>query len=269
LILTAAAACTYLPSPATPVAPAGEEAPAGPVVADTAAAAQATARPRVWVQVDNTGGSGVLVRVKPGSDLIVGGWLDGTYLEVTGDDVTAGGQLWRYVRGPDGSTGWVPAQYVARARNTPTPGPTDTPVPPPTATPTETPTPGPTATPTSTPLPLDQLGLPPLTTTPTVFTAASAIERQLSTSGYTFQVVIGREGNGVLTLFARPDTEQAAAWRARMGGAEKRALLETIARLLREAFPEGPFEAHVLLDGAQAASARTNARGGIDVVVLR
>jgi hypothetical protein len=234
-----------------------------------AATAQPTARPKVWVQVDNTGGSGVLVRVKPGSDLIVGGWLDETYLEVVGDDLTAGGQLWRFVRGPDGSTGWVPAQYVVRARNTPTPGPTDTPVPPPTPTPTETPTPGPTATPTGTPLPLGQLGFPQLTTTPTVFTAATAIEQQLKAGGYTFQVVIGREGSGVLTLQARPDPDQAAAWRARMGGAEKRSLMETIARLAREAFPEEPLEAYVLLDGAQAASAKPSARGSFDIAVLR
>jgi hypothetical protein len=260
----ALASCTLPAEPSiTPVVTIVAPAPA---VAPPALAT-ATVQPRVWVQVDNTSGQGVLVRVRPGSDLIVGGWLDETYLEIVGEDVNINGQVWRNVRGPDGSVGWVSAQYLIRARITPTPGPTETPTPLP---PTQTPTPGPTATPTATPLPLGQIAFPALTTTPTVFTAAPAIERELRAAGFQFTAVIGREGNGNLALYARPaNIEQAQAWLGQMGFPEKRALVETIARLLKEAFPDETVEAHVQIDNVTVATARMNARGGFDVSVSR
>ena len=65
--------------------------------------------------VTNTGGSGVYLRRTPQLDDRLTAWPDATRLEELGPSVSAGGLTWRHVRTPDGTEGYVPAQYTAEA----------------------------------------------------------------------------------------------------------------------------------------------------------
>jgi hypothetical protein len=68
-------------------------------------------------KVGKTDGTGANLRERPSSDArAIAILLDGTTVEVVGDDVQSGGLSWRNVRTTgstaDGVTGWVAAQYL-------------------------------------------------------------------------------------------------------------------------------------------------------------
>ena len=62
--------------------------------------------------VGNTDGMGVFLRRTPKLDDKVKPWRDGTPMVVLGGQQEGDGQLWWHVRAPDGSEGFVPAQYL-------------------------------------------------------------------------------------------------------------------------------------------------------------
>ena len=65
--------------------------------------------------VANTGGDGVYLRHTTNLEDRDTAYPDDTSLVQIGPDVQAGGITWRYVRTPDGKTGYVPAQYTQEA----------------------------------------------------------------------------------------------------------------------------------------------------------
>ena len=90
----------------TPTTPAG-----GAATPTTAAGAT-----RAYV-VANTGGDGLNLRRTPGPDgEVVTRLPDGTRLESVGPDRTVNGVVWRNVRAPDGSEGWVAAEFTQESR---------------------------------------------------------------------------------------------------------------------------------------------------------
>ena len=94
-VASALAGPTPTPSPTAP-------APATP-----------TAAGRAFI-VSGTGGDGVRVRGAPGGDPI-GTAPEGARLEQIGPDRDVDGVTWRNVRLPDGTSGWVAAQYTTPA----------------------------------------------------------------------------------------------------------------------------------------------------------
>ncbi len=62
--------------------------------------------------VTNTGGDGVYLRRTPQYGDKMAAWPDETTLEEIGPERTVNGTLWRQVRAPDSSEGYVPAQYT-------------------------------------------------------------------------------------------------------------------------------------------------------------
>ena len=62
--------------------------------------------------VGNTDGEGVYLRNSPAMDDKNKAYPDGTALTIIGDDVTGDGQTWKHVKAPDGTEGYVPAQYT-------------------------------------------------------------------------------------------------------------------------------------------------------------
>lgn len=63
--------------------------------------------------VANTGGIGVYLRVSPGSAERLRAYPDGTPLQSVGAATTStGGSRWHHVRAPDGTEGWVAAEYL-------------------------------------------------------------------------------------------------------------------------------------------------------------
>jgi hypothetical protein len=81
------------------------------------AAATTPPRPPARFKVGKTDGTGANLRERPSSDArAIAILLDGTTVEVVGDDVQSGGLRWRNVRTTgstaDGVTGWVAAQYL-------------------------------------------------------------------------------------------------------------------------------------------------------------
>lgn len=87
-------------APAGPGAPAGV--PAGPPVQGQAAV------------VRGTGGSGARLRAQPGnSGQILTVLPESTPLLVLGPDRTVDGMVWRNVRAPNGSEGWIAASFVS------------------------------------------------------------------------------------------------------------------------------------------------------------
>ena len=84
-------------APATPVPGASSGAPVGGQAA----------------VVRGTGGSGARLRVQPGnSGQILTVLPENTPLLVIGQDRTADGLVWRNVRAPNGSEGWIAASFV-------------------------------------------------------------------------------------------------------------------------------------------------------------
>jgi hypothetical protein len=68
--------------------------------------------------VAKTEGTGANLRERPTSDgRVLAILMDGTSVDIVGEDVKAGGVTWRNVRTTgsttDGVTGWVATQYLA------------------------------------------------------------------------------------------------------------------------------------------------------------
>jgi hypothetical protein len=68
--------------------------------------------------VAKTDGTGANLRERPSSEgKVLAILMEGTAVDVVGEDVKAGGVTWRNVRTTgsttDGVTGWVAAQYLA------------------------------------------------------------------------------------------------------------------------------------------------------------
>lgn len=94
---------------------------ASPTIAATApATATAPVVPTIPAQptpnrslvVANTGGDGVFLRRTPQYGDKMAAWPDTTPLEEIGPERELNGVLWRYVRAPDATEGYVPAQYT-------------------------------------------------------------------------------------------------------------------------------------------------------------
>lgn len=66
--------------------------------------------------VANTGGIGVYLRRSPSLADRLNAYPDNTPLQQIGPDTAAGGLTWHHVRAPDGTEGYVPAQYTAPAQ---------------------------------------------------------------------------------------------------------------------------------------------------------
>ncbi|MBI3978714.1 MAG: hypothetical protein HY331_11070 [Chloroflexi bacterium] len=64
------------------------------------------------LSVGNTGGIGVYIRRTPAMADKITAWPDGTRMTVVGTDRQAEGRNWKNVRAPDGTVGWVPAEYL-------------------------------------------------------------------------------------------------------------------------------------------------------------
>ncbi|MCL5263990.1 MAG: SH3 domain-containing protein [Chloroflexi bacterium] len=65
-----------------------------------------------FVKIANTGGDGVFLRRTPRSNDKLVAWMDGTILQIVGENREAEGIVWRNVKDPKGNIGWVPAQYL-------------------------------------------------------------------------------------------------------------------------------------------------------------
>jgi hypothetical protein len=118
--------------------------------------------------VGNTDNEGAYIRASTVMTDRIRGWPDGTSMVQVGLDREVDGRLWRNVQAPDGTIGWIPADYLIEApppsptpRESATPkstntalAPTRTAVPAPVATeiaPTAVPTLRPTAVPVAPP----------------------------------------------------------------------------------------------------------------------
>ena len=101
----------------TPGGVAGSPAPRPATTPTVGAATSPTAGgARVYV-VANTGGDGLNLRRTPGPDgEVITRLPDGTRLESVGPDRTVNGVVWRNVRAPDGSEGWVAAEFTQESR---------------------------------------------------------------------------------------------------------------------------------------------------------
>src|SRR5215212_3605900 len=62
--------------------------------------------------VVNTDGQGINFRVSPGG-APVGSWPEGAKMTEVGDSKQASGRTWRNVRAPDGTTGWIAADFLS------------------------------------------------------------------------------------------------------------------------------------------------------------
>lgn len=90
--------------------------PPPPPPPPTAAAAAAAAAVTVTTYVvGNTDGEGVFIRNTPDLEDKVKAWPDGTEMVEVGPPRSLGQTIWNNVRDPDGTVGWVPAQYLVKA----------------------------------------------------------------------------------------------------------------------------------------------------------
>jgi hypothetical protein len=126
---TAAVAPTALPTVAGgAAAPTASPQSRVPRATPTAAAAPATAAPIPspvdpapggLVMVAHTGGEGVYLRATSGGDARLVAYPEGMLLTVLGPARRVEGRPWLPVRGPDGSIGWVPAEYTTLIEGAP------------------------------------------------------------------------------------------------------------------------------------------------------
>jgi hypothetical protein len=82
-----------------------------PLVIPSAIPTQAAPVNKTFV-VANTGGDGVFLRRTPQYGDKMAAWPDDTPLEEIGPERNVNGTLWRHVRAPDDTEGYVPSQYV-------------------------------------------------------------------------------------------------------------------------------------------------------------
>jgi hypothetical protein len=82
-----------------------------PLAIPSALPTQTAPANRMFV-VANTGGDGVFLRRTPQYGDKMAAWPDETPLEEIGPERNVNGVLWHLVRAPDGTEGYVPAQYV-------------------------------------------------------------------------------------------------------------------------------------------------------------
>jgi hypothetical protein len=71
--------------------------------------------------VDNTLGRGMALRPAPTSRIAGKPWPDGTRMEGLGAEQDAYGWTWRWVRDPDGTSGWMPSNYLIQDESAPAP----------------------------------------------------------------------------------------------------------------------------------------------------
>lgn len=111
-----AAVATPSPSPGPPATP--EPATPAPAPSPSAVPASNPATTQTQLKVAKTDGTGANLRERPSSESkVVAILMEGTAVDIVGEDVKAGGVTWRNVRTTgsttDGVTGWVAAQYLA------------------------------------------------------------------------------------------------------------------------------------------------------------
>jgi len=128
-------AAPILPNTPTPPTP---EDPATPAPSPTPPPIP-TSTP-VPLMVGKTGGDGIWLRSAPSIGKKLKAWPDGTTLDVVGPDQTVGNQTWKNVRDPDGSVGWIAAEFLVPTAATGS-ARTPTTLPSGAARPTSTPTP--------------------------------------------------------------------------------------------------------------------------------
>ena len=66
--------------------------------------------------VANTDGDGVYIRRTPNLEDRINAWPDGTQMVRVGASVTVDSKIWENVRAPDGTVGFIPAQYLITAQ---------------------------------------------------------------------------------------------------------------------------------------------------------
>lgn len=76
----------------------------------TAPTASATAEATLFV--GNTGGEGVYLRATPRMDDLLRPWPENTPMVVISPRIEGDGHMWERVRAPDGSEGYIPAEYL-------------------------------------------------------------------------------------------------------------------------------------------------------------
>jgi len=123
LLIFAFGQSTYSPLARDSAAASGNGTPTAPIVLPppptiTATATIAAAVPpvaRTFI-VANTGGEGVLLRQAPKTGERLAALTDQTALEEIGAEQILDGVTWRHVLAPDGTKGYVPAQYTTLKR---------------------------------------------------------------------------------------------------------------------------------------------------------
>jgi len=109
---------TQPPAPTpTPGGPAASPTPpsgAAQVTPGTQPSPQASPAPasQASLRVGNTGGEGVYLRRTPRMDDKIRPWADNTPMEVIGPRVEGDGHMWEKVRAPDGTEGYLPAEFL-------------------------------------------------------------------------------------------------------------------------------------------------------------
>ncbi|MAG37550.1 MAG: hypothetical protein CL878_15040 [Dehalococcoidia bacterium] len=83
-----------------------------PVATATVALSTTTTPTAAPVYVGNTDGDGVYVRKTPRLEDRLKAYPDNTLLVVIGPDLDAEDRIWKHVRAPDGTEGYVPVQYT-------------------------------------------------------------------------------------------------------------------------------------------------------------
>ncbi len=89
--------------------------PIATVVTPTPTAVPTVPAAKVYV-VANTGGEGVFLRQAPKTGTKLSAWAENTRLEEISPAQQVAGTEWLHVRAPDGSDGYVPAQFTAPAQ---------------------------------------------------------------------------------------------------------------------------------------------------------
>lgn len=98
------------PSPTNPAPTATTTQSATPTAVGNAPSPSPTAQ--VSLKVGNTGGEGVYLRQSPRMDDKLRPWPDNTPMVVIGPRVEGDGHMWEKVRAPDGSEGYIPAEFL-------------------------------------------------------------------------------------------------------------------------------------------------------------